>query len=226
MTKRVAIMQPYFFPYGGYYRLFAAADVFVVLDCVQFPRRGWVHRNRLDNSNAEPQWLTLPLAKADRDSTRICDLQFADNALGMMQEQLPRFPCLKDLESKDPKLAALLLDFNVSPVDYLVRGLEWTTEKLGLTRPILKSSTLEISPELRAQDRIIEIAKRLGATHYINAPGGQDLYEGSAFDAAGLSLGFLTDYAGSYQSVLQRLLSEDPEALAREVLQNTLLRAS
>lgn len=226
MTKHIAIMQPYFFPYGGYYRLFAATDVFVVLDCVQFPRRGWVHRNRLNNANDEPQWLTLPLAKGDRDTTRICDLQFAANARQMMLEQFPRFSCLKDLENNEPQLSAILSDFDVSPVEYLVRGLEWATERLGLVRPIVMSSSLEIPVELKAQDRIIEIAKRMGATHYINAPGGQGLYEMDAFDAAGLSLGFLEDYAGSYQSMLQRLLSEDPSTVAQEVRRNTLLRTS
>jgi hypothetical protein len=224
MTRHVAIMQPYFFPYGGYYRLFAAADVFVVLDCVQFPRRGWVHRNRLDNANGDPQWLTLPLAKGDRDTTRICDLRFSDSAPQMMQEQLLRFPCMRDVERNEPQLAASLSDFSISPVEYLVRGLQWATGRLGLVRPIVMSSTLEIPSELRAQDRIIEIAKRLEATHYINAPGGQDLYEAAAFKAAGLSLNFLSDYVGSYSSMLQRLLSEDPASVALEVRQNTALR--
>jgi WbqC-like protein family len=60
----VAIMQPYFLPYAGYSRLFAATDLFVVYDCVQFPRRGWVHRNRLVNTaGAERSSLpgTLPV---------------------------------------------------------------------------------------------------------------------------------------------------------------------
>jgi hypothetical protein len=42
----VAVMQPYFLPYPGYFRLFAAADQVALFDCVQFPRRGWVHRSR------------------------------------------------------------------------------------------------------------------------------------------------------------------------------------
>ena len=57
----VAIMQPYFYPYAGYFRLFARADLFVVYDCVQFPRRGWVHRNRLTGADGQLQWLTLLL---------------------------------------------------------------------------------------------------------------------------------------------------------------------
>lgn len=221
MTLRVAIMQPYFFPYGGYYRLFAAADVFVALDCVQFPRRGWVHRNRLDNFNGELQWLTLPLSKSDRDNTRICDLQFSQDAAQLIKEQMRRFPCLANLDQNEPQLAAILSDFTVSPAQYLVRGLEWATERLGVKRPIVMSSSFGVPSEFKAQDRILEIAKRVNASDYINAPGGRDLYDAGSFEAAGLSLNFLPDYGGSYQSVLQRLLNENSEEVAKEIWQNT-----
>ena len=72
----VAVMQPYFMPYAGYFRLFAAADVFVLFDCVQFPRRGWVHRNRFATAAGHLDWLTLPLLKCPRE-TRIDELAFA-----------------------------------------------------------------------------------------------------------------------------------------------------
>jgi hypothetical protein len=214
-------MQPYFFPYAGYYRLFAAADIFVVLDCVQFPRRGWVHRNQFSNANGESQWLTLPLVKGDRDTTRISDLKFPDNAQNLMEEQVRRFPILRNIERKEPQLASILSDFSVSPSQYLVRGLEWATERLGIKRPIVMSSTFEIPENLKAQDRIIEIARRMNAQHYINAPGGRDLYSTTAFEAAQLTLNFLPDYTGSYQSVLQRLLNESATSIAQEILQNT-----
>lgn len=218
---RVAIMQPYFYPYAGYYRLFAAADIFVVYDCVQFPRRGWVHRNRLSNVNGEDQWLTLPLEKGDRDKTRICDLVFSRNAGTLMEEQMRRFPCFVDLAKKEPELSEILSDFSVTPVQYLVRGLEWSIERLGLKRPILMSSSLNIPENFKAQDRIIEIIRRINAKHYINAPGGLELYDEEVFENAGLTLRFLPDYVGSYKSVLQRFLSESPAAIAQEIRQNT-----
>lgn len=221
MSLRVAIMQPYFFPYGGYYRLFAAADIFVVLDCVQFPRRGWVHRNRLSNGNGEPQWLTLPLAKGDRDTTRICDLRFPSDAGDLIRDQMRRFPCLENLSSNDAELASILSDVTVTPTEYLVRTLELTTRRLGLDRPLILSSSLDIPEKLKAQDRIIEIAKRVNATHYVNAPGGRDLYDHAIFEAAGLSLRFLPDYTGSYDSVLQRMLIDGAPPIAQEILQST-----
>ena len=60
-SRTVAIMQPYFAPYAGYFRLLATTDLFVVYDCVQFPRRGWVHRNQLPDAAGKLDWLTLPL---------------------------------------------------------------------------------------------------------------------------------------------------------------------
>ena len=74
--RHAAVLQV---PYAGYFRLFAAADVFVAFDCVQFPRRGWVHRNRFAASHGGLDWLTLPLRKCGRD-TRIDELRFADDA--------------------------------------------------------------------------------------------------------------------------------------------------
>lgn len=218
---RVAIMQPYFYPYAGYYRLFAAADVFVAYDCVQFPRRGWVHRNRLSNANGEDHWLTLPLEKGDRDKTRICDLSFSENGEAVMQEQMRRFPCLDDMAKKEPSLAEIISDFNMTATQYLVRSLEWSSERLGLKRPIILSSSLDIPEHLKGQDRIIEIIKRLNAKNYVNSPGGRDLYDESVFADSGLTLEFLSDYSGSYMSVLQRFLSEDINDITREIIINT-----
>ncbi len=218
---RVSIMQPYFFPYAGYYRLFAAADVFVVYDCVQFPRRGWVHRNKLINAKGEDQWLTLPLEKGDREKTRICDLVFLENAGTLMEKQMRRFPIFADMAKKEPKITTILSDFSITPVQYLVRCLEWSTKRLGLKRPILMSSTLNIPERIKAQDRIVEIAKRVDAKHYINAPGGRGLYDEEVFEKAGLTLSFLPDYTGSYQSILQRLLHESSATIVQEIQQDT-----
>jgi len=71
---RLAINQPYWNPYAGWFRLFAASDRFVFLDDVQFNRRGYVHRYISENG-----WVTLPIKKTDRDATMIRDLEWRDN---------------------------------------------------------------------------------------------------------------------------------------------------
>ncbi len=132
IAMKVAIMQPYFFPYAGYFRLFAAADIFVVLDCVQFPRRGWVHRNKLYDRTGVPQWLTLPLVKGDRDTLRICDIQFHANAHEIMIEQFRNFPILDKAEIRSPYLYRELCNFDRMPVDYLCATLSTSLKMLGI----------------------------------------------------------------------------------------------
>jgi hypothetical protein len=210
-------MQPYFIPYAGYFRLFAASDLFVIYDCVQFPRRGWVHRNRLSDAAGRECWLTLPLAKAPRD-VRIRDLRFSAAADGILQDRIRRIPLLVRPRQPEPEIVASLKNLGGTPVDYLERLLRVIVTGLGLPSQILRSSTLDVPESLRGQDRIIEIARRLGAVRYVNAPGGRPLYEAARFAAAGIELRFLDDYRGPWSSILQRVLEEDRQSLLDDIL--------
>ena len=147
----IAIMQPYFFPYAGYFRLFAAADLFVLYDCVQFPRRGWVHRNRLPDGKGEPAWLTLPLARAPH-ATTIRDLRFPAAAAASLKARMRRFPVLRSERADRPIPRALTVFDGASPVDYLQRGLAEICSLLGLSCEFARSSSLGISPEIHGQE--------------------------------------------------------------------------
>lgn len=215
----VAVIQPYFFPYGGYFRLFAAADVVVMFDCVQFPRRGWVHRNRFPLANGELDWLTLPLAKGDRD-LRIAELQWAAGARERLSVELRRFPALD--RARENALVRRMLDVEKGDVaTYLCERVEDVVRALRLEKPMVRSTTLTIDPDLRAQERVIAIVKALGGHRYVNPSGGRALYDHDAFEREGLELRFLTPYGGSTESVLTRLLCEETRALADEILRET-----
>jgi hypothetical protein len=218
---RVCVMQPYFMPYAGYFRLFAGADLFVAFDCVQFPRRGWVHRNRLATAGGAPDWLTLPLQKSDRDTTRICDLRFRDRAQQEWHESLRRFPAAQALAARGDALAARVLQLGSCPVDYIVAGMLEVAQLLDVERPLIRSSSLDIDPALRGQARILEILRHVGATEYLNAPGGRELYDSCAFRRAGIRLLFLSHYRGGFASVLERLALE-PVAGVRAELHGNL----
>jgi hypothetical protein len=215
-VSTIAIMQPYFLPYAGYFRLFSASELFVIYDCVQFPRRGWVHRNRFLDHSGNECWLTLPLDKAPQD-VLIRDLRFASNAAELLSARLRPF----SLAAKDPESAAPILDAlrDVSdhPVDYIVRLLERTVAYLGLRWSVVRSSSLRVPGSFRGQDRILEIARRLGARRYVNAPGGRGLYDPEAFAKSGIELSFLVEYTGSTASVLARILREQRADLVREL---------
>jgi hypothetical protein len=217
---RVAIMQPYFMPYVGYFRLLAATDFFVAYDCVQFPRRGWVHRNQLTNASGNTHWLTLPLRRADRDTTRIVDLEFPEDAQTRWEAQFARFPALQQLQKRGGDLAAAVLRLDGSPAHYILNALQTAARMLRVETPIVRSSALSIDPALKGQERILAICKKLGATSYINAPGGTALYEPTAFQRQGLQLRFLSEYRGPFVSVLERLVNEDPNAISAEMTRN------
>ena len=199
-------MQPYFAPYLGYFRLLDAADVFVLYDCVQFPRRGWVHRNRLPDRLGRPQWMTLPLVKAPRQ-VRIRDLEIDEHRFTDFLWSWRRFPAF---DHGHPVLGAFMQSSRWA-VDYLETTLAETARSLGVSRPTVRSSTLSIASELRGQDRIIEIARAVGATAYVNAPGGRQLYDAATFRHHGISLEFLPEYDGARWSVLHSILT-DPRA--------------
>ena len=114
----IAIMQPYFIPYAGYFRLFAASDLFVIYDCVQFPRRGWVHRNKMIGADGRECWLTLPLTKMSRD-VRIRDLSFAADADAVLRERMRRIPLLAAARQPEPEIIESLKHVIGTPVEYL-----------------------------------------------------------------------------------------------------------
>ena len=89
---KIAVMQPYFFPYLGYLRLLRDVD-YCCLNDVQFPRRGWVHRNRVTNNNGELDWLTLPIQKCERN-TLIKDLEFKQNYEQWNESYVTKYACL------------------------------------------------------------------------------------------------------------------------------------
>lgn len=219
----IAVIQPYFFPYAGYFRLFQAADTVVMFDCVQFPRRGWVHRNRFALAGGELDWLTLPIAKTNRD-TRIEGLRFAIDARLRLESSLRRFPLLESARRAGHPLIERILDIRSDDVtQYLCDLVQDAAARLRLDRPIIRSSVLGIDPELRAQDRVIAIVNALGGTRYVNPSGGHDLYDHAAFTRAALELRFLSPYKGSMGSILSRLLSEPAAVVSAEVREQTIL---
>ncbi len=216
---RIAIMQPYFFPYAGYFRLFAATDMFVLFDHVQFQRRGWIHRNQLLNQSKKLSWLTLPLNKCPQN-TLIKDLSFSPNATIEWKTRLSIFPLIDSKSSSLPtaiKNTLTNID-NMPVVDYLENTLKATCNFLNIDCPIIRSSSLNISDKHRAQGAILEIAKQLKADEYLNAPGGKELYDKQVFDNNNIKLSFLPDFEGSKHSILQDLTEAAKESIRQKIL--------
>lgn len=212
MTK-IAIMQPYFMPYAGYFRLISSADIFVIYDDVQFPKGGWVHRNRLLNLSANPEWLTIPIKRMPLNS-KINEMQFIDNAHEKWQQSLRKFPAMaNDIQN------LVKIYKNDTPLEFIMRSLHLICEILDIDFKPIYSSALGIN-NLSGQDRVIEIVKNLGGTQYINAPGGRKLYDKKSFKEAGIQLSFLPDYEGSMMSILQRVINEPATCIRSEIIKS------
>lgn len=203
--KTVAVMQPYFIPSAGYFRLFAHADEVVMLEDVQFPRRGFVHRNRLRGADGRLGWLTLPLARAPV-TTEVRRIEFAPGARTELSRRLRRFrPAGTGGPGTEILLDALPAVDEQTAVDFIIGLLTRICAHLGLPVPSIRSSELALPGELRGQDRIIAIARARGADTYLNLPGGRSLYQASAFAGAGLELAFLPPFDGPGESICERL---------------------
>jgi hypothetical protein len=188
----VSIMQPYFFPYIGYFQLLRASDIFVLLDDVQYIKGGWINRNRI-LLGERPHWLTFPVEKAplhDPINERSYQASEANrgavlNSLDNAYRKAPRRGEVMDemeaiMAFDDPNVAA----FNRNLIEQLAKRLEIDIE-------ITSSSDMETTPGLRGQERVIDICRRLGADTYVNSIGGTGLYQADAFAAEGIDLKFL-----------------------------------
>lgn len=213
---RIAIMQPYFIPYAGYFRLFLAADLFVIFDCVQFPRRGWVHRNRLPNSEGSLQWLTLPLKKAPQ-AVLIKDLIFFEGYQRAWEERLLAFPQFAK-KMQGHELNELIYKLKPNPIDHIVYLLQSVCKILGFPFNVIRSSSFNLPTEIKGEERIIEIAHLLNAKEYINLAGGKELYNHEHFKRRNLKLSFLADYQGPMASILHRLIIDNPAKLSHEII--------
>lgn len=210
----IAIMQPYFIPYTGYFRLIDQADTFVIFDCVQYQRRGWIHRNKLHNHQGTLQWLTLPIKKQSQ-STLIKDIKFTNNAQSEWNLRLQRFSHLTTTPPHPLWERVLTLEDN--PLAYLEVTLQSVSCFLDLSTHWIRSSDLNVPQSLQGEQRIIEIVRRLQGTRYINAPGGRHLYNPSAFSENDIELSFLPFFEGSMTSILERILTEDKDVIINDI---------
>lgn len=207
MPQKIAIMQPYFFPYAGYFRLMEMVDLFVVFDCIQFNRNGWLHRNLFEKKDGTTEWFTLPLVKGPRDTTKIKDLKFRDEALELIHLNSKKY-MFHELNDKDIHFYNVFSDVQLNVTDYLINCLKYVNKKLDIEKKIIKSSELQISENFKGQHRIIEIIKKLGYSTYINAPGGIHYYDQKLFQENRLKLIMLKPYIGPKESILDTIRKE------------------
>ena len=196
---KLAVMQPYFFPYIGYFQLIAAVDQFIVYDNIKYTKKGWINRNRL-LLNGKAVTFTLPL-KSDSDYLDVCDRELAvdfnrDKLLNQFKEAYrsaqyfaETFTLVEEIVRYD--------DANL--FRYLYNAIVTTCRYLGITTKITISSQIDIDHDLKSQDKVLALCIATGASTYVNAIGGLELYSKEVFREKGIDLQFIKSKPYEYQ---------------------------
>lgn len=189
----IALMQPYLFPYIGYWQLIQAVDTFVVYDNIQFTKKGWSHRNNI-LLNGKKTLFTIPLKK-DSDYLDIIDRILSEDSdrqvnkiMGQIENGYKKAPYFNDVF---PLIKNIFSSSEKNLFYYIYNSIQLVVEYLEIDTKIIFSSTLDIDHKLKSEERVIAINKILHADHYINAIGGMELYDKDRFFAEGITLNFL-----------------------------------
>jgi len=200
---RVAIMQPYFFPYLGYFHLIESSDRFVFYDDVNFIKGGWINRNRILNQG-KARLVSIPVA--DAGSNRLIHetvpadgLKWRDYFFKTLQCAYGRAPFFKTV--KEVALEPFEKgDFSIA--DIAVSSIKAVYAYLGISFSYDRSSFWDDQEAVRNQagaSRVMSIVKKLGYKEYVNLPSGESLYNKEFFKAQGVGLTFVRNCSDIYR---------------------------
>lgn len=198
---KVAIMQPYFFPYIGYWQLINAVDQFVVLNDVNYINRGWINRNRV-LCQGKPLYIHIPLSKASQNKkiNEIDVLQDYKHITKLLRTLENCYKKAPYFDNTFPFISDLLLKDHEQKLDlYLFSIIKQICAHIQISTPLICSSMLPTNLNLHGENRILNICNILGADEYYNAPGGKDLYKYEHFQHEGIKLLFLQTKQIQYQ---------------------------
>lgn len=190
---KLAIMQPYFLPYIGYFQLVNAADEFVVYDNIKFTKKGWINRNRILVQHKD-EYISLPLKK-DSDYLNVCDRQLADDwekckfkIIRQIISSYKKSPFYKDVY---PVLEDIFSFNDKNLFNFIFNSIIKINQYLNIRTPLAISSATLVDVALKGEGKVIAICKLKNASVYINSIGGIQLYKASNFSSENICLQFL-----------------------------------
>lgn len=189
---KTAVMQPYIFPYIGYWQLINAVDTFVLLDDVNFIMRGWINRNYLLLNN-QAHLFSIPLEKPSQNKliseTKLnFDNKTRETFLKTITLAYKKAPHFNDVY---PLIEQIFSNQETDLTKFIFNSFEKITEYLEIKTKFLISSQMEKNNTLRGEERIIEICRKLDSKTYINLPGGRGLYHRDKFEKEGIDFKFI-----------------------------------
>lgn len=192
-------MQPYFFPYIGYFQLIKSVDKFVFYDDVHFIKQGWINRNRI-LMNGQPCLISVPVKNISSfclisETAVSYNPDWRGKFLKSIQLCYGRSPFFREAYSLVERIVSDQYHF-ISEI--AVQSVLAVLNYLRIEKAIVPSSGIYQNNQLKAQDRILDICEKEKSTAYINLPGGRELYSQDAFNERKITLQFIKPRAVSY----------------------------
>ena len=196
---KLAIMQPYFMPYIGYFQLIHAADKFIMYDDVSFIKQGWINRNTI-LLNSQPHVFSIPVNNIS-SNRKISDTEISykvkwkEKFLKTIMHGYKKAPFFNEIY----QLLETILSVDEKYISRIaVKSITYVAAYLRLNTEIIETSA-GYNNSISSQERLLEICNLEKATEYINPIGGMTLYSKDAFKKAGINLHFLKPYAETYR---------------------------
>ena len=188
---RLAIMQPYFLPYVGYFQLIAAVDVFILYDNIKYTKKGWINRNRM-LLNGSDTMFSLPLKK-DSDSLDVAQRELASDfdRKKLLNQFKGAYAHAPYFAKTWPLLESIVNCEDSNLFRYIYRSIIDICKHLDIKTKIYISSEISIDHKLKAQDKVLALCRAIGADTYINAIGGTELYNRNVFLKHDVELKFI-----------------------------------
>lgn len=228
---KFAIMQPYFFPYLGYYSLIKKSDRFILFDDVQFIRHGWIERNRILKPVEGHQYISVPLEKFSL-STKINEVKIraTENWREKLLRQLEHYKKRSPFYSQTIEVIKKAIDIETDSIVELNKNILIKTCRyigMPLVVDVFSEMNLQIEPVTHPGEWALNIIKALQGAEYINPIGGVDIFKREQFDSAGIALNFLGNNLMPYSqrrdmfepglSIIDVMMFNSPEQICRLV---------
>jgi hypothetical protein len=187
---KLAIMQPYFFPYIGYFQLVRAVDKFIFYDDVNFIKNGWINRNRILLNN-QAAYITVQL-KGASPFKPINSVEFTDNRGKLKKTIEQAYKKAPFFDSAWPVINTCF-DLKTNNIcELAIYSVEQVSQYLGLNTQFETSSQrYPYNNKLGGVERLKEISKINRASCYVNPIGGMDMYKKEDFASVGIELCFI-----------------------------------
>ena len=193
---RLAVMQPYLFPYIGYFQLIYAADLFLIYDDVAYIKQGYINRNSILSPNGVTRF-TIPVPGASSNKL-ISELAFSEDVGKVLRTIEQSYSKAPHFEKVFPMIREVLELDDRSIASVCQKSFENIFSYLGLEKKFKKTSELEYDRSASALDRVMALCHQFGANCYINAPGGRKLYAKRDFAEKGIDLKFVDSLPVEY----------------------------